>query len=65
MSLQDAEELLGGHEFKFSDLKWQHILMFAAAGSASLLISLYSYRKYSEVTGEESAHLLRQSAKEP
>lgn len=62
-SLQDAEDLLThGSEFKLSDLKWQHTLLFISAAVASLLISLYSYRKYSEATSEERTHLLR---KEP
>lgn len=43
-------------------MKWQHILMFAVSCLTSLLISLYAYRKYVEMTSDEAEHLVR---KEP
>mmetsp|Transcript_130682 Transcript_130682/g.310020 ORF Transcript_130682/g.310020 Transcript_130682/m.310020 type:complete len:257 (+) Transcript_130682:59-829(+) len=63
VSLQDAEQMFNhGAEFQLYDMKWQHILMFAVSCLTSLLISLYAYRKYVEMTSDEAEHLVR---KEP
>lgn len=60
MSLQDAEEMLSSGHLRLWDAEWQNVLMFIVSLATSLLISLYSYRKYRDLMSDEGAHLLKE-----
>jgi len=65
-SLQDVEEVFThDSHFKLSNVKWQNIAMFIVSCLTAVLISLYSYKKYSELTSGESTPLLEHGRKEP
>ncbi|CAE6971312.1 unnamed protein product [Symbiodinium sp. CCMP2592] len=54
VSLQDANDLVNeGEELKIWDAKWQHLLMFVVSCVMSLLLSWYSYRKYTDMMNGE------------